>query len=109
MTHSGYPCRVAPRIGPFFDCATVWQTRERIRARRFLQQQVLRFNVALQADDSPPHANARAELAWIEWLRKIIVRAGSQSLDHHVFVRNRGQQDDVSIGKLAFADSLAQI
>src|SRR6266404_7595809 len=96
-------------LRPFFNCAAVWQAGQRIRTSRFLQQQVFRFDVTLQANDSPSHSYARAELARIEWLRKIVVGAGGQSLDHHVFVRNRSQQNDVRIGKFAFANSLAQI
>jgi len=45
-----------------------WQAGQRIRTSRFLQAAGFRFDVTLQANDSPSHSYARAELARIEWL-----------------------------------------
>jgi hypothetical protein len=104
-THSGKLSR-----RPLLDRPAVRQPRQVIRSRRFFQEPVFLLDLAVQIDNSSPHADTRQEFTRVERLGEIIIRSRSQSFHDAVFFRHAGQQNDVSVGALRIGpDTLAKL
>src|SRR5258708_7308530 len=62
-------------LAPLFDRTAVWQARERVCVRHFLELFVLGVDFAVQADDAAPHSDARQQFTAIKGLCQVVVRS----------------------------------